>query len=111
MKGNNIKHIFYFSLLQSLTFEIFWYIHNYFNFVFQIGKWQDALINIAGSVVTVIINDSPDKIESFFNCLPIQPDYDQPMKVGERFQGQIQRLTINYKVIKLWHNFKQVQSL
>ncbi|PSN46953.1 hypothetical protein C0J52_12564 [Blattella germanica] len=67
----------------------------------SVGEWHEVLLTVTGLVATLRIDDLPERSTSKFNCQPVHPNLDQAMRVGERFRGQIERMTVNYRPLRL----------
>ncbi|XP_049854401.1 uncharacterized protein LOC126335308 isoform X3 [Schistocerca gregaria] len=76
----------------------------------EIDVWHEILVTITTSFVTLRVDNSFERHQSPFTCILRNPDFDQPMKVGEGFHGQIQQLVINYVPLRLRHTEIQKSS-
>ncbi|XP_068081060.1 uncharacterized protein [Anabrus simplex] len=67
----------------------------------ELSKWHVALATVTGTTVTLRVDDAPGHEFAGFNCVPILPEMDHPMRIGERYRGQIQRLAVNFNPVRL----------
>lgn len=74
--------------------HIIFYLHT------QIGQWHETLVTIAGITGTVRVDNNAHSVASF-SCIPVSPNLDQVMRIGDRFHGQIQQVAINFTPIRL----------
>ncbi|XP_069678739.1 uncharacterized protein [Periplaneta americana] len=67
----------------------------------QMAEWHNVLFTVEGTAITLRVDDTPERAHAHFNCEPVLPQLDQTMRVGERFKGQIQQITLNYSPLRL----------
>lgn len=54
-------------------------------------------MTIEGSIVSLRLDDSHQVQKVRLSCRPKSPNYDSAMKIGGRFIGEVDHLSVNFK--------------